>query len=99
MKQLPLILAAALLLASGCTSQQKLAYLNNLPEAGGEATFLMDVPDYKIQPRDILSITAKAMTPDGKIMIFCHQGIMPAVNRANRACYLMVMMLIVKVIL
>lgn len=74
MKHLHLILIASLLMVSSCTSQKKLAYLNNLPETSGEATFLMDVPDYKIQPRDILSITAKAMAPDGKIMDFLSSG-------------------------
>jgi polysaccharide export outer membrane protein len=53
-----------------CTSQKKLAYLNNLPEIGGEETFTMVIPDYKIQPRDILYITIKAMTPDGRITDF-----------------------------
>jgi len=64
----PLITVIFLLLAS-CTSQQKLAYLNNLPETGGEA-FTMDIPDYKLQPRDVLYITVKAMTPDGMIRDF-----------------------------
>jgi len=57
MKQIPLILTAALFLAASCTSQKKLAYLNNLPEANGEENFTMNIPDYKIQPRDILYIT------------------------------------------
>lgn len=65
-----LLLLIALTLATGCTSQKKLAYLNNLPELGGEETFTMDIPDYKIQPRDILYITIKAMTTDGKIADF-----------------------------
>jgi len=59
-----------LLLISACTTQQKLAYLNNLPETGGEGTFTMDIPDYKIQHRDILYITIKAMIPDGSIIDF-----------------------------
>jgi polysaccharide export outer membrane protein len=70
MKQIPLILAVALLLAPGCTSQKKLAYLNNLPVPTGEETFTLDIPDYKIQPRDILYITVKAMMPDGTINDF-----------------------------
>ena len=69
MKPLSSILLAALLLTAGCTSQQKLAYLNNLPETGGES-FTMEIPDYKLQPRDILYITVKAMTPDGTIRDF-----------------------------
>jgi polysaccharide biosynthesis/export protein len=68
MKHLPLILILVIL--SGCTSQQKLAYLNNLPETNGEESFTMEVPDYKIQPRDILYITIKAMTPEGMIVDF-----------------------------
>ena len=65
-----LSIITVLLLTASCTSQKKLAYLNNLPEISGEETFTMDVPDYKIQPRDILYITAKAITPEGKIEDF-----------------------------
>jgi polysaccharide export outer membrane protein len=64
------VLIFASLLASSCTSQKKLAYLNNLPQPSGEEKFTMEIPDYKIQPRDILYITVKAMTPDGKITDF-----------------------------
>jgi polysaccharide export outer membrane protein len=53
-----------------CSSQKKLAYLSNLSETGGEETFTMAIPDYKIQPRDILYITIKAMTSDGTINDF-----------------------------
>ena len=74
MKHLHLIFLACLFIASSCTSQKKLAYFNNLPETGGEATFLMDVPDYQIQPRDVLNITIKAMAPDGKIVDFLSSG-------------------------
>jgi polysaccharide export outer membrane protein len=63
-------LTLAIFLVSGCTSQQKLAYLSNLPETGGEETFTMEIPDYKIQTRDILYITVKAMLPDGTINDF-----------------------------
>ncbi len=73
MKNLPLLLILTLLLGIGCTSQKKLAYLNNLPETGGEELFTMDIPDYKLQPRDILYITVKAMTPDGTIKDFLTQ--------------------------
>lgn len=66
-KYLPIIL---ILLVTACTSQEKLAYLNNLSEAGGVETFPMEIPDYKIQHRDILYITIKAMTPDGGINDF-----------------------------
>ena len=70
MKTKPLIIFLTLILATACTSQQKLAYLNNLPEAGGEQYFAMEVPDYKIQPRDVLYITLKAMNPEGMITDF-----------------------------
>jgi polysaccharide export outer membrane protein len=80
MKQIPLILTAALFLAASCTSQKKLAYLNNLPEANGEENFTMNIPDYKIQPRDILYITIKAMTPDGSIKDFLSSGIGTGIN-------------------
>lgn len=69
MKQISFILLV-LLLAVSCTSQKKLAYLQNLPEPSGEETFTQEIPDYRIQPRDILFITVKAMTPDGRIMDF-----------------------------
>jgi polysaccharide biosynthesis/export protein len=55
---------------ASCTSQEKLAYLNNLPEAGGNEPFSMDIPEYTIQYRDILYITIKAMSPDGSINDF-----------------------------
>jgi polysaccharide export outer membrane protein len=74
MKQIPLILSITLLIASGCTSQKKLAYLNNLPEPNREGTFPMDIPDYKIQPRDVLYITARAMIQDGSITDLLSSG-------------------------
>jgi polysaccharide export outer membrane protein len=70
MKTKILSLFLPVLLLASCTSQQKLAYLNNLPETGGEESFTMEVPDYKIQSRDILYITIKAMTPNGTIADF-----------------------------
>jgi len=70
MKQLTFKLFLFSILAASCTTQEKLAYLNNLPETGSVETFTMTIPDYKIQPRDVLYITAKAMTPEGAIMDF-----------------------------
>src|SRR4030042_5100517 len=70
MKHLNPIIILTILIGISCTSQQKLAYLNNLPETGGVETFTMTIPDYKIQQRDILYITIKAMTPDGTINDF-----------------------------
>jgi polysaccharide export outer membrane protein len=75
MKRLTPIFILVLLLAASCTSQQKLAYLSNLPETGGEETFTMEIPDYKLQPRDVLYITIKAMTPDGSIKDFLSSAI------------------------
>lgn len=69
MKNILLIIVSVLLLGS-CASQKKLAYLNNLPETGGEESFPMEVPDYRIQARDILYITVKSMMPDGTINDF-----------------------------
>ena len=80
MKHLKLIIIASLFLVSSCTSQKKLAYLNNLPESGGEETFTMDIPDYKIQPRDILYITIKAMTPEGTIKDLLSSGSNVGIN-------------------
>lgn len=82
MKTTTIIIAAGLILNS-CTSSKKLSYLNNLHETKGEEYFAMDVPDYKIQPRDILYITIKAMTPDGMITDFL------AGNRANAGAFYM----------
>ena len=53
---------------ASCTSQKELAYLNNLPENGGDQFFPLEFPDYKIQNRDILYITAKTMNPEGNIV-------------------------------
>lgn len=64
------VFTITIFLIVSCTSQKKLAYLSNLPETTGEETFTMEIPDYRIQPRDILYITIKAMTPDGTILDF-----------------------------
>jgi polysaccharide biosynthesis/export protein len=70
MKQNILVLAFTLILMASCTSQKKLAYLNNLQEPDSEESFSMKIPEYKIQYRDILYISAKAMIPDGTIRDF-----------------------------
>ncbi len=74
MKQITIFLISLLILVCACTSQKKLAYLNNLPETGGEETFTLEIPDYRLQPRDILYITVKAMTTDGRITDFLAVG-------------------------
>jgi polysaccharide biosynthesis/export protein len=66
-----------MLVVSSCITQNKLTYLNNLPESGEVQSFTMDVPDYRIQSRDILYITVKAIMPDGTINDF--------LSPANRA--------------
>jgi polysaccharide biosynthesis/export protein len=68
---------AGMMVLSSCITQNKLTYLNNLPESGEVQTFTMDVPDYRIQTRDILYITVKAIMPDGTINDF--------LSPANRA--------------
>jgi polysaccharide biosynthesis/export protein len=70
MRTINLVWALVILLMLSCTSQKKLAYLSNIPENKDTVTFSMQIPDYKIQPRDILYITVKAMTPDGIILDF-----------------------------
>ena len=60
------IVALILMLAS-CSTQEELSYLNNLDEAGGEDHFTMEIPYYKVQARDILYISAKTQTPDGRL--------------------------------
>ena len=62
-----LTLLTLILLATACSTQKELSYLNNLYELGGENYFPMDVPDYKVQPRDILYVSVKAQTPDGTL--------------------------------
>ena len=64
-KILPLI--ALIILAASCSTQKELSYLNNLDELGGENYFPMDVPDYNVQPRDILYVSVKAQTPEGAL--------------------------------
>lgn len=65
-----IVLMSVLILLASCSTRQKLGYLNNLPETGGTESFIMEIPEYKIQPRDLLYITIKAMAPDGSINEF-----------------------------
>jgi polysaccharide export outer membrane protein len=64
------VLIIFILSTSACTSSKNLTYLNNVPETGGDEVFLTDIPLYKIQTRDILYLTIKALTPEGKITDF-----------------------------
>jgi polysaccharide export outer membrane protein len=68
--RLLLVLISTSIFITSCTSTKELSYLNNLQEPTKEESFAMEVPDYKIQPRDILYITLKAMMPDGTINDF-----------------------------
>jgi polysaccharide export outer membrane protein len=69
MKRIILLLfSTLLLLLVSCSSQKKLAYLSNLTETGTESFFTMGIPEYKIQIRDILYVTLKAMSPTGEII-------------------------------
>lgn len=70
MRQLTYTTLFIIVLSWSCTSSEKLTYLNNLPESGEVSYFTMEIPEYKIQVRDILYITIKAMTPDGMISDF-----------------------------
>ena len=74
MKNLSPLTIIAILMATSCISQKKLAYLGKLPETGGQEIFPLDVPYYKIKPRDVLYITVKAMTPEGTIRDFLTGG-------------------------
>jgi polysaccharide export outer membrane protein len=60
-------IVALIILAASCSTQKELSYLNNLEEVGEENYFTMEVPDYKVQPRDILYISVKAQTPEGAL--------------------------------
>lgn len=73
-----------------CSSQKKLAYLDNLPQPNGEETFNITIPDYKIQPRDVLYITIKAMTPDGFITDFLSssRGSITTIGQGDAGGYL-----------
>jgi polysaccharide export outer membrane protein len=66
MKKIFPIVAMIMMLAS-CSTQEELSYLNNLYELGGEDYFPMEVPDYRVQPRDILYVSVKAQTPEGAL--------------------------------
>jgi polysaccharide export outer membrane protein len=59
-----------LLILVGCTSKKKLAYLENIPESPPEHFFTMEIPDYRLQYRDVIYVTIKAMAVDGTIKDF-----------------------------
>ncbi len=61
------LISLSVLIMSGCATKKDLAYLNNLSETGGEGYFTMEVPYYKIQPRDVLYVSVKTQTPEGSL--------------------------------
>jgi polysaccharide biosynthesis/export protein len=61
----PLLLL--LILVSACTSTKNLTYLNNLPKSEGPQYFPVELPEYKVQYRDILYIDVKSLSHEGKI--------------------------------
>lgn len=69
MKKTAIIILSAALTVS-CTTQKKLAYLGNLDDSEKGEYFTMEVPDYKVQHRDILYVTIKGMDSDGMITDF-----------------------------
>lgn len=70
MKTINTLTLTAALFLTACTGSKHLVYLANLPENSRSDYFAMDIPDYRIQIRDILYITVRAMTPDGMITDF-----------------------------
>jgi polysaccharide biosynthesis/export protein len=51
-----------------CTGTKNLSYLHNLPSTNGIEYFTNEIPDYRVQYRDILYIDVKAQTADGTIV-------------------------------
>ena len=82
MKKLFPFIALILMLAS-CSTQEELSYLNNLDAAGGEDHFTMEIPDYKIQVRDLLYISVKAQTPEGTLAQMLYDRTMGAGTYMN----------------
>lgn len=88
-KIIPLIFLVVI--AASCSTQKELSYLNNLPETGGENYFTMEVPGYKVQPRDILFVSVKAQTPEGTLaeMLSDRTGVSTAYMQSEASQYLM----------
>ena len=88
-KLIPLILL--IVIATSCATQQELSYLNNLPETGGEQYFTLDVPDYKIQPRDIIYVSVKAQTPEGALaeMLSDNSGVSTSYIQSEASQYVL----------
>jgi polysaccharide export outer membrane protein len=65
-KSFSLIITTVIFLNS-CTTEKDLAYIQNLKQGPEDQFFPMEIPDYKIQNRDVLYITLKAINPEGVI--------------------------------
>jgi polysaccharide biosynthesis/export protein len=67
MKYNNLVFILILLSGVSCTSTKNLTYLQNLPETHDALYFPYDMPEYKVQHRDILYIEVKTLTSEGKL--------------------------------
>ncbi|TFH35151.1 MAG: hypothetical protein E4G95_07265 [Bacteroidia bacterium] len=74
---------ALIVFISSCTNTEKLTYLNNLPESSEPQYFPMDIPDYRVQYRDILYITVKAMNAEGSV-----DDLLQGIRSVNQSAYL-----------
>jgi polysaccharide export outer membrane protein len=70
-------------IVSACTSTKNLNYLQNLPETTEAQYFPYDIPDYKVQYRDILYIDIKGLSPEGTI-----EDILQGRSNTNSNAYL-----------
>lgn len=53
---------------SSCVSKKELTYFNNLAQPFDKNYFVKDLPDYKLQSRDIIYLSLKAMGQEGTII-------------------------------
>lgn len=65
MKRTKLLLMAALIAMASCTSYKKVPYLQNSSEI--DTTIVLELPDMRIQPKDMLTITVSSEMPEAAI--------------------------------
>lgn len=65
MKRTKLLLMAALIAMASCTSYKKVPYLQNFSEI--DSTVVSELPDMRIQPKDMLTITVSSEMPEAAI--------------------------------
>lgn len=65
MKRTKLLLMAALIAMASCTSYKKVPYLQNSSEI--DTTIVSELPDMRIQPKDMLTITVSSEMPEAAI--------------------------------